>query len=146
MSVSLFITFLKRRLRENPSDVKPEKAHPDEVLKLLWPLLTPYQGKKGERIRALRYDPASEAEVDGAFEKWAQSSAPRPTAMAPLAQRVFLERLRQAIIAIEANAAAGETLLIPPRSLSPHDRHVAAALLWLHEMELPYPVEIASVH
>lgn len=144
MSVKLLVTFLKRYFLESPEDARPEKAHPDEVAALLRPLLAPYQGKKGERIRALQYDAASEIAVDEALEKWSQSAAPKPPALPPLAQRVLVERLRQALIVIQAKAAAGEQLLVPPRSLPPHHRRVAAALLWLHEMELPYPAEAHS--
>jgi hypothetical protein len=146
MSVKLLVTFLKRYLQGNPEDIHPEKGHPDEVMELLWPLLAPYQGKKGERVRAQRYDVASEIEVDEALEKWAKSAAAKPPGLSPLAQRVFLERLKQALIVIQANAAAGEQMLVPPRSLPAHHRRVAAALMWLHEMELPYPAEAASLH
>ena len=139
MSVKLLVTFLKRYFLESPEDARPEKAHPDEVAELLRPLLIPYQGKKGERIRALPYDVANEIVVDEALEKWAQSAAARPPALPPLAQRVLVERLRQSLIVIQASTAAGEQLLVPPRSLPPHHRRVAAALLWLHEMALPYP-------
>jgi hypothetical protein len=146
MSVKLFVTFLKRHLQESPEDIRPEKAHADEVAELLWPLLRPFQGKKGERIGALRYDVTAEPAVDAALEKWAQSAAAKLPALPPLAQRILLERVRQSLIAIQAHAAAGELLLVPPRSLSAHHRHVAAALLWLHEMTLPYPVEAHAVH
>ena len=146
MSVKLFVTFLKRHLQEPPEEIRPEKAQADEVAELLWPLLRPFQGKKGERIGALRYDVAAEPAVDAALEKWAQSAAAKLPALPPLAQRILLERVRQSLIAIQAHAAAGELLLVPPRSLSAHHRHVAAALLWLHEMTLPYPVEAHSVH
>lgn len=141
MSAKLLVTFLKRYFLESPEDARPDKAHPGEIAELLRPLLAPYQGKKGKRIFALPYDPASEILVDAALEKWAQSAAPRPPAMPPLAQRIFVERLRQSLIVIQAKADAGEQLLVPPRALPPHHRRVAAALLWLHEMELPYPVD-----
>lgn len=146
MSVKLLVTFLKRYFLESPEEARPEKAHPDEVADLLRPLLIPYQGKKGERIRALPYDAANEIAVDAALEKWAQSAAPKLPELPPLAQRVFAERLRQSLIIIQTSASTGEQLLVPPRSLPPHHRRVAAALLWLHQMELPYPVEVRSAH
>lgn len=135
MSVKLFVTFLKRHLQESPEDIRPEKTNADEVAELLWPLLRPFQGKV-----------AAEPAVDAALEKWAQSAGAKLPALPPLAQRILLERVRQSLIAIQAHAAAGELLLVPPRSLSAHHRHVAAAMLWLHEMELPYPVEAHAVH
>jgi hypothetical protein len=146
MSVKSFVAFLKDHLQEDPASISPIKADPQETLALLRPLLKPYQGKKGERVRALRYEPAEGKTVDAALEKWAQSLAKAPPAMPPLAQRVLVERLRQVLMLAKAGSQAGQTMLVPPRSLSDRQREVAAALLWLHDMELPYPVEATTVH
>lgn len=51
-----------------------------------------------------------------------------------------MELLQRIIILAERGSKVGQTILIPPRSLSDRQLEIAAALLWLHDMELPYPV------
>lgn len=69
MSVKSFITFVKYHLQEASAGVSPAKAAPQETVDLLSSLLKPYQGKKGQRLRALRYAPAKGKAVEAAPEK-----------------------------------------------------------------------------
>jgi len=89
-------------------------------------------------IRETAYDSSFEPEVDAFLESWEADPYAENGVKSVGAAKVLHERITQAIIVCTANEAAGESMILPPRSLPEGMRQVAAALLMLHRMELPF--------
>lgn len=138
MSVELYVPFLAEHLGCTPEDVKPTKGPAIELASLLYPFAQLFGGEAGRSIRELPYVAAYEADVDSFLEAL-EADPFNDAGLANLnAAHVFYERIRQAIIVCGANAAARRPMLLPPKHLPEGVRQVAAALLMLHKMMLPF--------
>lgn len=146
MSVNAFIEYLTRLLGPEIGEKEPARRCPEETVELMWPLLEPFQGAQGEHLLAMRVASEASAEVDAALLQWSETGAIEPPPMSFLAQRLLLERLRQLVIVAGVNQAKNQRWYVPPMTLPPQQRLIAAALLWLHEMELPFPAEYQSLN
>jgi hypothetical protein len=112
--------------------VRPEYADAEHVQALLWPVASFFHAVAG----IAEYHEESEAEADAVLEALEAD----PTTWINFtsdAARVLYDRTTYAITVLELNAQAGEQVLCPPLSLQEEMRRVAAALLWLHRMDLP---------
>lgn len=132
MSVDLYVPFIARELGTTPDRVKLEKCNAAEIAELLWPLASFFQTAAG----SADYRQEAEAEADAVLE--ALEADPTDWGdVSRAAARVLLARTTYAISVLMLNEGAGETVICPPRSLDPDIRRVAAALCWLHRMDLP---------
>ena len=140
MSIELYVPFVAKQLDCAPHEVVPERGSPMELSKLLWPLAQLFGGDSSEavEIREAPYDSSFEAEVDAFLENWEADPYAENGVRSVGAARVLHERITQAIIVCGANEAAGNLMMIPPRTLPEGIRQMAAALLMLHRMELPF--------
>jgi hypothetical protein len=140
VSVELFLPFVAKQLDCALQDVTPEHGTPMELVELLWPLLQMFSGGEDAAValRQSTYDGSDEPEVDRFLEAWEADPHAENGVRSAGAARVLFERVQQAVIVCGANEAAGEMMMMPPRSLPPGVRQVAAALLMLHKMELPF--------
>lgn len=132
MSIQLYVPFLARELGTTPGRVRPEHADAKHMQALLWPLASFFHAVAG----IAEYHKEAEAEADAVLE----ALEANPTTWIDFtsnAARVLYDRTTYAIAVLEANARAGEHVICPPTSLDEDIRRVAAALLWLHNMELP---------
>jgi hypothetical protein len=132
VSIELYVPFIAREIGTTPERVRPEYAHPKHMQALLWPVASYFHTVAG----IAEYHEEAEAEADAVLEALEAD----PTAWINFtseAARVLHDRATYAITVLEANAQAGEQVLRPPVSLEDDLQRVAAALLWLHRMELP---------
>jgi hypothetical protein len=131
--------FLEHQLGVTAETYQPEFGDPTEVIGLLWPFLKPLQQEPAKTfVEMMPYDPAGEADFDLMLMMMAVAPDEPLTNRSDAALTVWHERLTQAIVVLGANAALGKPVMLPPRELPEHHRQIAAACLWLHEMELPY--------
>ena len=137
MSIELFVSFVAKELDCIPSELTPVRGDPLDIPRLLWPFLEMFMGEAARPIRELPYRTEAASEVD-AFLEALEAEGPPQNLASMDAARVLLERVEQAIVVATANASAGELVILPPASLSGPSREIAAALLWLHRMELPF--------
>lgn len=56
----------------------------------------------------------------------------------PLAARVLLERIKQAMMVLGSNKAASRRVMVPLTHLPEAVREVAAVIQWLYRMTLPF--------
>jgi len=138
MSVDLAVRYVCDQVELGEGNPPFHLGDAMEATDLLFPMLEMFQSDLGRKVNALPYDKAGEAEVDAALESLAQAPEVGVEMRSTKAARVLLERVKQALITLGANAAANEPVLIPSRSLEKGHRHTATALLWLHQMELPF--------
>ena len=137
MSIELFVSFVAKELDCIPSELTPTRGNPLEIPRLLWPFLEMFMGEDARPIRERPYRAEAAGEVD-AFLEALEAEGPPQSLASMDAARVLLERVEQAIVVATANAAAGELVILPPAVLPGPSREIAAALLWLHRMELPF--------
>jgi hypothetical protein len=140
MSVELFVPFIAKQLDCAPQEVVPERGSPMQMAELLWPLAQLFSGDGPDAvaIREAIYDSSFEPEVDAFLESWEADPYAESGVKTAGAARVLYERVTQALIVCGANEAAGQTMLLPPRSLPIGIQQIAAALLMLHRMDLPF--------
>ena len=132
MSIQLYVPFLARELATTPEQVRPEYADAKHMQRLLWSVASFFHTVAG----IAEYHEAAEAEADAVLEALEAD----PTTWIDFtsdAARVLYDRATYAIAILKANAQAGEQVICPPVSLDEDLQRVAAALLWLHQMELP---------
>lgn len=138
MSVGLYVPFLAHQLACAPEEVRLSKGPALELAELLYPFAQLFSGEAGRTIRERTYNSASEAEVDSFLEKLEANPFSDNGVRSVDAAHVLYERVRQALVVCGANAAAKQPMLLPPKHLPDRIRQVAAALLMLHGMTLPF--------
>lgn len=139
MSMGLFGMFLEHQLGLTAENFRPEFGDPSEVIELLWPFVEALQHEPAKTfVLTMPYDAAGEADFDVMLMTLAIAPDEPMITRSDAALTVWHERVTQAIVVLGANAALGKPVILPPRELSKAHRQVAAACLWLHEMELPY--------
>lgn len=118
MSIELFVPFVAKQLDCAPQEVVPERGSPMEVAKLLWPLAQLFSGSSSDTlvIRDATYDSSFEPEVDAFLETWEADPYVENGVRSLGAARVLHERITQALTVCAANEAAGEDMILPPRS------------------------------
>lgn len=137
MSIELFKTFLVRHC--DPDDMRVEMGDPMELVETLWSYVELFQpGGPGHGCIDLPYDPAYEAEVDQMLEGMADAPLGDHATRTAEAGRVLLERVTQTIAILTEKAVSGDQVPMIPRSLSAGHRFAGAAILLLHQMELPF--------
>lgn len=132
MSIQLYISFLAGELGTTPDRVSPEYADAKRMQALLWPAASFFQTVAG----IAEYRETAESEADGVIEAL-EANPTTWTDFTSDAARVLYDRATYAIAVLQGNVQVGERVICPPVSLDEDMQRVAAALLWLHKMELP---------
>lgn len=121
---------------------RTRQLSPMEFIEALWPLNDIFKPHI-EQIATVRYRPRFEAQANEAIERFVAIPKMETWAnLSPGVWRVLLERHRQMIDTAVANDGAGNINFAPiPDSLPDDCLLPALMLLWLHSMELPFPVK-----
>ena len=142
MSIELFVPFCAKALGITPNEVPPERGSARETTELLWIMMKALQDLPPDASAALDaqpYDATGAAEFDAMLEAMEADPTAEFGVKTLAAASVWRERVFQGIMVAELNELAGTPTLVPPRQMPKHLREVAAALLWLHRMDLPFP-------
>ena len=132
MSIQLNGSFLAKKAGTPSDQVHSAYGDAKHVQALLWPAASFFQTAAG----IADYHEDAEAEADAVIE--ALESDPRTwIAFTSDAARVLSDRTTYAIAVLQGNLQVGERVICPPVSLDEDLQRVAAALLWLHKMDLP---------
>lgn len=94
----------------------------------------------------MRVDITKSDEVDRTLLNWSRTNLDAPRRMSPAAERLLLERAKQTIMLAGGMQAENDMMLTVPAHLPERVRIVATALLWLHGMTLPFPVNDQALH
>lgn len=138
MSVDLALYFVLEHAAADEKNPPFFMGDPMEAVELMWPMLELFQGEEKRSLRALPYDKSGETEVDLMVEGMARQPFEFNAVKTNAGNSVLLERIRQSITVMSANSAKGEKVLLPTRRLKKGFREFAIAILWLHQMELPF--------
>jgi hypothetical protein len=138
LSVSLAVWFIEQHTLVDDKHPPFFKGDPMDATELLWPMLEIFQGGVADKLAKVPYTEAAEAEVDEMLEGMAQNPMAENVTRTNEGSRVLLERVKQSIVTMTANAASNKTVFIPTLVLPLGYRQIAIALLWLHEMKLPF--------
>jgi hypothetical protein len=143
MSIELFAYFTAYKMGKDVNDVEPRKGDPAIVFELLWDWAARFSGHAPERelMREIPYDHAYADAADAWLQELAFSadSNDEPD-LDYKTGRVIFERLLQSMTTVVANQAVGEKLILPRSELTRRDQEMAMAMLWLHQMDLPFPI------
>lgn len=141
MSFELFLEFVAFHSGVPVKYVSAIEGSPMRAIELLWPVNAPLrQPGIAELLSANPYDASGEAEFDLALEQWANAPETSLSTTTVAAATVWDERLRQTMLMLTDNFAAGLPTILPPSHLQEGIQTVALALLWLHKSDLPYPI------
>lgn len=137
LAAALFEKITGKKMEE----LEFEKIPPDALIKLLWDLM-PLFHEKYAKLKSCRYEEQFAGECDEAIRKVLETSDLSCfDGMSLQAWRVLGERWRQLVETCVANEMAGNPAIMSlPLGVGREDRLLGAIGFWLHDMQLPFPV------
>ena len=131
----LYVTFLAGLMDCAPEDVPMTHGHPDEIATLLFDWATLM--KDAIAGHDIAYEARGEAEADAYLEALEAEPLGVDHILSGRAAKVLAERALYACSLMTLKGIQGESVIIPPPTLSKGHRMAAAALWSLHKMERP---------
>jgi hypothetical protein len=125
----------------DPRDCRRGDA--DIAMKSLWLFLDQLRAASTTEIfDQASYDASAHTAADDCLEALLTTGTVKVTDLRVLG--VLKERLTQSLAVLAANWAAGRSVTLPPSGMTDWQSAFALALLWLHEMELPFQAGSAT--